>query len=403
MWMLSIILIWKQKKGVVMAELRNQALIKSINRAKALNAIRLHSPIARAQIADMTGLDRKSLTNFVSELIAEGLVVETGTPPRDGMGRPFTMLEFKRRLVMGLEISSGAVNGVMLDLYGRLRASHRIDDERINDDPERLLRAIKSVYQNLRGNSEGCQGVGIGVQGVVESSNGEVLEAVNIPSAKMNLREALREFIGERIFMEGSSASGALAEKWFGAGTLHNDFIYVELGAGIGAGIVGGRRIYRGAGMHAGELGHVVIAPGGDACRCGNRGCLEAYASERRIAEDAGKLLGRPIGSLDELAPHSSNPAIAKLLSETGEKIGFGVGSLVNLLNPKVIIFGGRPIELFETQLLPAIRQGAAKASLGSCMKDVSILPSGIKDAIAKGAATLALSSIFEVEGHHYI
>jgi predicted NBD/HSP70 family sugar kinase len=381
--------------------LRNHALIKSINRAQILNTIRLNSPIARSQVADKTGLDRKSLTNFVNEFIAEGLVEEAGTTQQTGMGRPFTMLEFRKHLVMGLEITSGSVGGVMMDLYGKVHFSHRIRDANINTRPDKMLNAVKSVYERLKSSGDVYGGVGVSVQGVVDPEKGTVLEASNIPSAVMDLKAALRKFIDEPVHIETSSMVGALAEKWFGIGSSSDDFIYVELGCGIGAGIVSRRRLYRGAGMHAGELGHTVVERNGILCRCGSRGCLEAYASEDKILEEFQRIHAIRIGSLEELAELPSAKT-GKILKEAGMKIGWGVGNLVNLFNPNLIVLGGRLVDMFGDTLVPTVSKAAAESSLKVCMKDVSIVASKMSDPIVCGAAALVLSKIFEVEDFYY-
>jgi predicted NBD/HSP70 family sugar kinase len=383
--------------------LRNHALIKSINRAQILNAIRLNSPIARAQVADKTGLDRKSLTNFVNEFIAEGLVEETGTAQQGGMGRPFTMLEFKKHLVMGLEITPGSVGGVMMDLYGKVHFSHRIKDESISTRPDKMINAVKSVYQRLKSSAgEIYQGVGVSVLGVVDHEKGTVIEAVNIPSAVMDLKSVLGKFISEPVHIENSSMVGALAEKWFGVGSASEDFIYVELAMGIGAGIFSRRRLFRGTGMHAGELGHTVVERNGVLCRCGSMGCLEAYAAEDKVLEEFNRINSTRIVSLDELAelPRSKTE---KIFKDAGTKIGWGIGNLINLFNPKLIVLGGRMVDLFGDILVPAITKAAAASSLKVCMKDATIVASKMSDPIACGAAALVLSKIFEVEDFYYI
>jgi predicted NBD/HSP70 family sugar kinase len=350
----------------------------------------------------MTGLDRKSLTNFVNEFIGEDLVEEAGTAQQDRMGRPVTMLKLSRHLVMGIEISSGSVGGVMMDLYGRIHSSHRVKDERINTSRDSLLGAIRTVYSRLKSQGKPYRGVGVSVQGVVAHEDGIVLEAVNIPSAQTDLRAELSKFIQEPVYVENSSLVGALAEKWFGTGRDGGDFIYVELGMGIGAGILSGRRPYRGTAMHAGEVGHTIVVRNGLKCRCGNRGCLEMYASEGNILEEFRRTHNVSAGNIEELAelPPSMTE---KIFRDAGMKIGWGLGNMINLMNPKLIVMGGRMVDLFGGILLPSINAAAAESSLKVCMDDVKIVASGLPEPIACGAASLVLSKIFEVEEHYYI
>jgi predicted NBD/HSP70 family sugar kinase len=154
--------------------------------------------------------------------------------------------------------------------------------------------------------------------------------------------------------------------------------------------------------MHAGELGHTVVERNGVLCRCGSMGCLEAYAAEDKVLEEFNRIHSTRIGSIDELSEvHRSKTE--RIFKDAGTKIGWGIGNLINLFNPKLIVLGGRMVDLFGDILLPEIKKAAAASALKICMKDVSIVPSKMSDPIACGAAALVLSKIFEVEDYYYI
>ncbi len=383
-----------------MRELKNHSLIKRINRAKVLNAIRMHSPSARAQLAEITGLDRKSITNFVSEFTREGLIEEAGKEEK-ALGRPLTMLRFKRSYVAGIHIAPDHVQGVIMDLYGKTAGDSRREFP-IYSSRETILAAAAGVYRELCEKYGKPLGVGLGIPGILDAETGVVRGSVNLPSLDgANLRKFCAEFISEPLFFEDSSRTKALAEKWLGAGRNHDDFVCIDWDIGIGAGIISGRNLFKGAGHYAGEIGHVMIESGGTKCRCGNCGCLEAYISEKVLLEQLNATLDTPVKSLSELK--ELNPDTEKVLKSAGSRLGTGLAALVNLLNPTVIIINGGPVKYFPGVVLPAVREAIKQHCLKESYEVTTVAASKLEEAGALGAATLVLANIFEVAGFYNI
>ncbi len=383
--------------------LRNHSLIKRINRSRIMNTIRVCSPIARSQIAAKTQLDRKSITNFVTELLDENLVVESGKM-ENVSGRPYSMLKFVDNFVAGIYIAPHLCHGVLIDFYGNIIASHEIEYP-IYTDLTTICRAVENVYYELSLVKKPGFGVGISMPGSLNLESGIMEEAVNIPClSRVNVRETFAAFIKEALFLEEESRSIALAEKWFGKGRYYDDFVLVEVSGGVGMGIVAGRRLFKGAGQYAGEVGHIVIEPGGVQCSCGNHGCLEAYASEPAVVGALRKFSKCNFERLRYFPENSvTSKDYARIMNDVGYRLGQGLATVVNILCPRTIIFSGAVIDLFGKEILPAIQDGINKNSVKSNAGQTELFISELAHVDALGAATLPLAAIFEVPGYFYI
>jgi predicted NBD/HSP70 family sugar kinase len=376
-------------------EFSNHALMKRINRAKVLNAIRLHSPVSRSEIAGFVALDKKSITNFVDELGREKLVEDIGKKQTQ-RGRPFTLLSFHRQqnLAMGLNIDAGVVAGVLLNLYGE-KVNERQAFFSADGPLKDILAAVREVYEGLHPKGRNLIGsVGVSVPGIFDRQSGVMIGTVNIPALNgRNLRSELGNIIREPLALEEASQAKALAEKWFGLGKSERSFVCIDLSVGVGAGMIQDGRLNRGSGGYAGEIGHICIEPNGRLCRCGNRGCLETYISERAVLNEINA------ADIAQIDPKSAAGGILKL---AGYRLGIGLSYLVNLLCPTLIVLNGNLMR-FHTLLTPEIERGVKQQSLAACAAQTKIVPSQLQDASALGAASLVLSEVFEVHGHYYV
>ncbi|MCP3965034.1 MAG: ROK family protein [Lentisphaerae bacterium] len=383
--------------------LKNHSLIKKINRAKILNSIRLKSPIARSQIAAVTDLDRKSITNFINELLDEGIVEESGKQGNVS-GRPFTMLKFIDKYAIGIYIAPHYTRGVLLDFYGNIHSSHEVEYP-LYTDLVTINKAVENVYQVLSKKHCPDLGVGICMPGIMDMVNYVMLDSVNIPSLnQVNFKENFSSIIPGKLFFEEESRSIALAEKWFGRGKDYNDFVVVEVSGGIGMGIVNDRHLFKGAGQYAGEIGHIVITPDGDLCRCGNHGCLEAYASERKVA----KLLSEASGLHFERLCYFNKDSVSdeeyrKIMRQTGEHLARGLGAVINIMCPKVIFLSGAVVKLFGKDLIACIQDALQKNCPFGSLNQIELYVSSLEHIDAIGAATLPLAEFFEVPGYFYV
>ena len=381
----------------------NQALLRRINLARCMNAIREHSPLSRSRIADLLGLDRKSVTNLVGELQSKGLVYESGKR-QTGKGRPLVMLEFRRdrNWVMGLALSATSVDGVLLDLYGdvvgRARKTFAFEADFVA-----IQSAVQSCFTALRKHAgDRLLEVGLAVPGIVDPVAGMVRRSVNVPAleGRPMLRLLPAGVCGLAVATEESSRAKALAEKWFGVARDVPSFVCVDLGVGIGAGIVQDRRLYAGETGYVGEIGHTIIERGGAQCRCGHRGCLEAYVSERVLLDRIGSVEGHSLASFDQVDVLS--PASVRILEEAGFRLGVALSYLVNIICPPLIVLSG-PLTRFEQHWMRQLAEGLDEGALPACRERVRLRSSPFSNAGAMGAGARALADLFEVQGHFYV
>jgi predicted NBD/HSP70 family sugar kinase len=221
---------------------------------------------------------------------------------------------------------------------------------------------------------------------------------VNLPALEgVALRKVFGRLIRKPLYLEEASQAKALAEKWFGLACDVPSFVCVDLGVGIGAGLVQDRRLYAPGGGYAGEIGHVIVEPGGPLCRCGHRGCLEACISERVLLERINGLAGRAYQRLDEI--RDVGGAAGDVLQEAGYRLGVALAYLANIMCPPLIILNG-PLMRFADLVLPEVERGLDDGALADCRARVRLAVSTLPEAGACGAAARALAELYEVTGH---
>ncbi|MDO8446705.1 MAG: ROK family protein [Deltaproteobacteria bacterium] len=241
-------------------------------------------------------------------------------------------------------------------------------------------------------------GIGIGAPGLIE--NGVVRFSPNLPGWKeVPLQNLLEEALSLPVVLENDANAVAYGENSFGAGKGLSSLICITLGTGVGGGLILDGKIWRGAFGMAGEVGHIVVEPDGNKCSCGNRGCLETYASATGIVRTARDTVNRGDASWDtgnlttetlEGAARGGDKAAASLFAGAGRYLGIGISSLLHILNPEAVIIGGgvaRAWDLFYPSLSEEIKQ--------RCFKEIAertkIMPASLGDnAGILGAARLA-------------
>jgi len=240
--------------------------------------------------------------------------------------------------------------------------------------------------------------VGIGAPGLVE--NGVVRCSPNLPGWNdVSLQRILGEALALPVILENDANAVAYGEKSTGAGRGLNSLICITLGTGVGGGLILDGKIWRGAFGMAGEVGHMVIEPEGNPCSCGNRGCLETYASATGIVRMAKEAVGRGDAGwdvstlttevLDEAARRGDKTAI-RIFSEAGRSLGIGVASLLHILNPEAIIIGGGVVKAWEL-FYPSMAEEINRRCFREITERTKIIPASLgDDAGMLGAARLA-------------
>ena len=272
------------------------------------------------------------------------------------------------------------------------------------DDPATLVDTLSQLITALRQQAGEDLPVGVGMAGLV-TTDGEVRYGPNIGVRDLPLAAALRGSVGGRVVVANDASVAALGEQRSGAGAGVQDLILATLGTGVGGGLVVGGRLITGASGFAGELGHVVVAEHGRPCPCGNRGCVEAYASGSAIGALARDRLVDPhtVSSLRDLE-HVAGPEVTaaaragdrvarEVLEEAGSWLGVALASLVNVLDPHLILLGGGAAEAAAPWMLEPTRRTMAAHLVGSAWREPPPVELAVlgDDAGVVGAGLLAL------------
>jgi predicted NBD/HSP70 family sugar kinase len=328
------------------------------NLALVLGEVARHGPVSRGRLAEITGLTRAAVGSLAAELATAGLVEEAGPAPMGRAGRPGALLSVSGSgpAGLGLEVGVDHLAACLVDLRGEIRALARVEVDNRGRPAEDVLAELASVALRVagEGRAAGLDPVGgvLAVPGLRDAS-GVVEHAPNLGWHDVAPLPCLGERLGVPVEVENEANLGALAELWQGAGTP--DFVHVSADAGIGAALVVGGRLLRGARGYAGELGHVPVHPEGPHCSCGARGCLETYAGTAAVLAAAAEAPGPdPVARLARLAEGGRGEVI-EALAGAGRALGIALAGTVNLVDPAAVVLGGAYADLGRW-LVPAMR-----------------------------------------------
>ncbi|MFD1172314.1 ROK family transcriptional regulator [Oceanobacillus picturae] len=375
-------------------------LMKSVNKSIILNKVRTAEPISRAQIAKETKLTPPTVSSIVKELLEEGIIRESSLGESQG-GRKPTMLHINLDAfyVIGVDAGPQRVTSILTDLAGNI--IHRADKQLFTPiTNEQFMKILKNAISETIGgaNREKREMVGIGVamHGVVNVETGTSLIAPNLNLKNIPIKEELEKEFKLDVKVENDARAMALGESWFG-GHASASMVAVNIGHGVGAGLVINEKLYHGDRDIAGEIGHMTIDLHGPTCTCGNTGCLQAFVSGPAIAAHAHKegLTGEDIAKLAK----SGDKEATSLLEETGKLIGIGLVNLIHLVNPEKIVLGGGVMKS-EKFILPAIKETIYARGLTQDAKETNVSVTKLGDhATLLGAVALLLVELFDPIG----
>ncbi len=274
------------------------------------------------------------------------------------------------------------------------------------DDTDAIVEAMVGAAGAVR--AAGVTAVGISAAGMVEIGTGIMRFAPNLVWRDVDLRARVGGPLGLRTVVENDNNSAAWGEYRFGAGRGRRHVLFVGVGTGIGGGIIVDGALVRGAHGFAAEIGHFVVQPDGELCGCGSHGCWETVASGSAITREARKAVARhahsaiaelaggdpdrAIGSMVTQAARGGDPTATGILADVGHRLGEGIGGLVNILDPEVVIVGGGAAEAGELLLAPARTAFRMTVEAADHRPDVPIVAAELgTDAGVIGAAVLAL------------
>jgi glucokinase len=312
-------------------------------------------------------------------------------------------------LTIGIDIGGTKVLAGVVDPAGQvLTRQRRQTDGRsaaaVEDTIVEMVNGLVDRYD--------VAAVGIGAAGFVDASRSVVLFAPHLAWRNEPLREAVMGRIGMPVVVDNDANAAALAESRFGAGVGHRYVLCLTLGTGVGGALVIDNRVFRGANGMAGEVGHIQVVPDGHRCQCGNRGCLEQYASGNALVREARELVvaGSPVaqtlrglagpdaaaltGPLVTQAARDGDPLATELLADVGRWLGVGLAGMTAAFDPSCIVVGGGVSEAGDLLLEPA-REAFSRQLVGRGYRpEPPLLPAALgADAGFIGAADMARSA----------
>jgi predicted NBD/HSP70 family sugar kinase len=326
-----------------------------------------------------TDLSRTTVTALVDELLAQGLVVEqefNGELKRN-VGRPPTLLRLNSRAgaAVGIAIGRRAARVAIADLSSTVLAEREFEIDSAIDGLDAVPSFVETVRDASGVPSARIIGAGVALPGPIDWRTGQPRTSVllTIP-AERNPKEELQRRLDMPVKVDNDANLEALAERAFGAGRGVDDLVYVNVGEGIGAGIVLSGRLNHGVSGLAGEIGHIQVETSGALCRCGNRGCLGTVAAAGPLLDVLRTTHGRDLDIDDLLALVAAGDAGAcRIVDDAGYAIGFVLAQVANVLNPARIVVGGVLSQAGDA-LIQGIRNAIERHAQPSVAQDVAVV-----------------------------
>ncbi len=368
--------------------------IRRVNRHRLLQAVRRTGPISRADLAKATRLSPPTVSALVEDLVSEvGLLQEVGVGTSRG-GRPPILLQFNAEFgfLAGVDIGSRHLRVALTDLQGRVLARHQepTDPALTADGPAAIAQieaGISEVFRRTRRDRRQLKAVGVGAPGMTDVRSGRVINAVNLPGwVDLPLRALVEARLGVPVCVDNDANMAALGERWVGAAQRVDDFVFVALGAGIGAGVVVGGRLHRGHHWHAGEISHMNLDHREWAADFGERGYLESRVGAAVIPDWQQAI---------EAARDGDRRATARI-EELAIVLGTAIANIVTVLDPALIVFGGGLSHAGDLLLDPVRRVVASIAPTPPVMSVSALGDDAQLMGAVNSAQALAETRLFE-------
>jgi predicted NBD/HSP70 family sugar kinase len=369
---------------------------------------------ARVDISSSLQISPATVTSVINELIQAGYIHEVTAPPREGepvRGRPPVSIAIRSDAfyVAGIKTNDKTHTAVIMDFAGNMLGSADIAHNSASRSATNILNEVNTVLQHAL-NASGIEhtqlsAIGLGLPGLIDCAAGKVIWSPMLDQQNIAFASLASDVLGCPVYIDNDTNLVTLAELWFGKGRTVSDFAVVTIEHGIGMGLVVNHRIYRGAHGVGMELGHTKVQLDGALCRCGQRGCLEAYVADYALVREASTALNfdpsemGDIGLvLDRLFDEAKNghEAATTIFKRAGRYLATGLANVINLFDPSLVILSGARMQydfLYEDEVLHEMERQTLDWQ--RTRPDIEVHTWG--DLLwAQGAAALALSELTE-------
>lgn len=372
-----------------------------VNRSAVLAQLGARGPASRADLARMLEVSPALMTQLSKELLSEGLIVELEYSPSQG-GRPARMLGLVSSAgrAIGVKVVADHVAFVEVGIDGAVRRSA---SEPFDASANTFLGDLTALLRRFiaGGSNEPLLGIGVGVPGSVDRQSNGLVDSSQLGWQQVPIGSTLRREFALPVLVENNVNALAVAERLYGLGRQHENFLVVTIGTGVGAGIVVDGVVLRGFAGGAGEVGHIPVSNDGPVCSCGNTGCLESFIGEAalvRTARERGVIGGQSGMSVLRAEADAENPHATAIFSEAGHLLGRTLAGVVHTLDPEIVIILGEGTVAWQHWSFgfePALRSSLVPSRRGLAVA----VETWQDESWAQGAAAIVLATPFDSDG----
>ena len=330
----------------------DQDYIRRKNKKIVFQIIRSKSPISRADIARTTKMSPTTISRIVQELIDQGFIKEMELQSMSTPGRRAILLELDQTsvLTVGIELDKSSFKIGIVDFEGRIIHIRNVKREAgISPDESmvQISQELQTIIEQEKIDSNKIIGIGIGIPGLVNLENGEVILSAQLGWNDIDVVAKMKVLTGFEVAIDNELKVKALAEYSYGGVKGTTRTAIIGFGSGVGSALVIDGKIYRGDTNSAGEIGHTIVDPNGVQCECGKVGCLQTYIAENSLIIEANKVT--PISSLDELfEKHQEGQLWASTIIDRAiAYIGITIANVISVYNPGTVVVSGNLVEKY--------------------------------------------------------
>jgi predicted NBD/HSP70 family sugar kinase len=353
-----------------------QEIIRGMNYRKILETIINEGSISRADLSKRLGLTKATISSQVQTLMDDGLIMETGSREIE-KGRPPIMLTLNADFghIISIDIGLSTINLMLANLLGRRCYLKQIP---WNGDAISLYGLLAYLINDIISfpkikNQNKIVGIALGIHGIVNDN--DILFTPYYALAQIPLKQVLEDQFSIPVFLENEANLSVLGEKTFAFGGTN--LVNISIHSGIGLGLILNGQLYSGAEGFAGEFGHTIIVPNGHPCPCGNRGCIEQYASEKAILKRFNQLSNITGAGIDALIQSYvlKKDAAFLAIDDFIRYMAIGINNIIMLYNPQLIV-----INSTFTSYIPDIIQQIKSSLAHHTSQKCEIIPSFLQD-----------------------
>lgn len=364
------------------------------NERAILHDLLSQGPSTQSELARRTKLSNGSVSSIVRSLRDRGLVATSDTVSSGRKATLVTPQVSTRRVAVGIDLGRSHIGLVIAKPGREILAEHRTRLEH-GTPAEQSLRQVRELLTEhltkLERTDDDIVDVVVSVPGPINRRTGKVADGTILPEWVGRSAEDVSAVLGLDVEICNDADAGAIAERTWGTASGVDDFLYVKIATGIGAGVFMRGSNYTGGFGIAGEIGHSTVDPSGSHCRCGNRGCLETVASVPVVLQHLSDALGRDVTreELNELAA-TRHRASVRVIQDAGLALGQSIAMAANMLGTDLVVLGGPLSETGEV-LLDAVRDGFSRFAIAPVAEATKVELSDLGEgASARGAAAIA-------------